>query len=105
MRHNPEKRAWRGRSYKKGGQRPRVLREQLAIVDRTMDEIIQEEKEAMKIRYWCMGCGAYDPYPCNELGHISLKKITSKGHTTDGPTTIAAKYEGKLVHLAVKLPK
>jgi hypothetical protein len=25
--HNPERRAWRGRSYKKGGERIRLLRE------------------------------------------------------------------------------
>lgn len=32
MRHyNPERRAWRGRSYKKGGQRVRDLRDRIAL--------------------------------------------------------------------------
>ncbi len=28
--HNPERRAWRGRSYKKGGRRVRDLRDRIA---------------------------------------------------------------------------
>jgi len=30
--YNPEKRAWKGRSYKKGGKRVRALREKVVIL-------------------------------------------------------------------------
>lgn len=37
--HNPEKRAWKGRSYKKGGERIRVLpRIVMAVIKEAMKE-------------------------------------------------------------------
>jgi len=44
--YNPERRAWRGRSYKKGGENVRKLREEQPCNDAVSDAVSPESAES-----------------------------------------------------------
>lgn len=56
--YNPEKRAWRGRSYKKGGEHIRTLRENPREVSMTIEERMHE----------CENCGNRQKIKTNHEG-------------------------------------
>ena len=58
-RHNPEKRAWKGRSYRKGGERVRDLREKVGCHHPRLRHSILLKHHSSPIE--CASCGADVP--------------------------------------------
>lgn len=47
MKYNPEKRAWRGKSYRKGGKRVKDLRDLVEISDYDFSQLPQEFRDTL----------------------------------------------------------